>query len=1489
MLRGGPAAKLGNRYETWCATAELVRLLHGETDTLRIEVPGIDKAEFVVGTGTRREAHQVKRSHPNGKWSFAALRADGLIGYIGKYLADDNSRFVFTSGSEARELLELVQAAKEAESIEEFTNRFVGETSRRDRFRTLVFDWDCAPHTAVDRLRRIELRTVDEPGLQEKVRWASLALFVADPENVLAELRAVVDDSVHRTITREYLVEELARKGYRIRHVINPQDTVFLVEEATNRYLHDARRRLIQHVLVPRSASATLLPRLNATASDSVLTGKAGSGKTASVVEVAEGLRARGQPVLAFRLDRIPSSVQTTTDLGRHLGLEESPTLVLAAAAEATERPGVLIVDQLDAVSSMSGRISTAFDLVERLIEEARGTWARTTIHTVVVCRSFDWKNDSRLRRLLPKDHDQIDVTEFQRDEVETILKREGFDQALFQPRQLELLQLPQNLSLFLEAGFDSSSEPDFNTATRLFEYYWNKKRDTVGTGVTDQWMPVIEMMCDEINTTQQLSVPQERLDHIRPEYLRSLTSEGVLSFDGRHYGFGHESFFDYCFARVFMNRSESIASFLKASEQHLFRRAQVRQVLVYLREADPRRYLQELEGLLSDQRIRAHIKDLAFALLSEVTDPSVGERAIWDQWSAAALQGIERGVQSTNKLSVLAWRRFFGSTSWFSDADRRGLIERWLASGNDRVVDMATNYLWGHHAHAPDRLASLLEPYADSGGEWVNRFRSLMERTEHHTSRAYFKLLLRLVDNGTLDDVRERTWFVVYSLGDNRPVWIPEFAAHRLRRRLAVIHAAGKDLRKRELIGYDDTAVRLLESAAKHAPLKYVQQLLPLVLDISDSTQVSHEPPTRDAVWWNIVKTEHPRGEDACLLGLSEALNELARNDNEAVPDIVSELRRRETYVANFLLHSVYRGAAKRFADEAVSLLSDQPWRFQCGYSDSPHWSTMELIRAVIPHCTRQNRERLETTIVNYVGPFERPTAKLRRDRIKYNGIGHTSFSLLSVIPMEIRGTRAQRYFCELERRFRKPDGPPLGIVGGFVPSPIAEPSAAMMTDAQWRRAIMKHRQGAPAVSLFTGGAHELAQVLGKLTKDDPHRFAHLSLTFPADANPVYLEGILHELRDAEVETDLKLQVCRKAFADSRGSCGKSIANVLGSVEEPLPPDAVEMLHWLATEHVDPQKELWQESVVPGRTYDNDGIYGYGINTARGRAAEAIQRLILTDASYIKRLGPTIERMIGDPSPAVRSCVVGVLRAVAYHDSAVGMSLFRCMNLSEEGLLATVHVYELIRSHLGDRFPNLHPFVERMLRSEKPKVCEFGARLASLAALVHESAEDLGEEAFHGTPCQRLGAAHVAAANVSVPRFRDWCEARLVTLFNDDDDSVRRETTMCFSRLPDETLETYGDLVRAFCDSRAFARGAFWLIQALEKSRGRLPGMTCMVCERSLDHPSAESFATAKLIFRTYQQHQHDEWASYTLNLIDRLCLEGDASLGSEFEEFDR
>ena len=690
-----------------------------------------------------------------------------------------------------------------------------------------------------------------------------------------------------------------ASAGFRYGHLRNPEHAVLAVQAATDRFSDNARQKLIQRRLVSKAAAETLLSRLDRAPSDSVVTGRAGSGKTACVVEILDRLRERGLPALAFRLDRVSfHSISTTADLGRELHLEESPALVLAAAAEAVGRPGVLIVDQLDAVSTMSGRSSAAFDLVEQLLHEARGMRGRVVMHTVVVCRAFDWQNDSRLRQLMPPDSQaQVDVAEFTVEEVRTILTDAGFDSVLVLPRQLELLRLPQNLALFLEAGFDASRVPTFDTAKVLFDRYWDAKRQSVTDQITtspDRWLEVMETLCDEMTSAQELSVVKEKLDRFSPDYLKQMASEGVFTFDGRRYGFGHESFFDYCFARLFVNRPESLVSFLEKSEQHLFRRAQVRQVLAYLRDASRDRYVRELGGLLSDEGIRPHIKEIAFAILAGATDPTEDEWAIWEEWTAPVLKAIEEGEPNPDKLSALAWRKFFGSAPWFAFVDRRGVVESWLDSGDDQLTDLAMSYLNVHHRHSPDRVAALLEPYADRGGQWSVRLRNFMQWIKHDSSRRHFDLFLRLVDNGTLDEARgpiaenSTFWDMLHGLDKNRPDWIPEVLAHRLRRRFANTRDSGEGLGSRELLGYDGTAVEMIHESAERMPAVFVEHVLPVVLEISDSALTSNEPPKYDAVWSVPIKSESRNGEDACLAALADALATLARGGSTDLRDVV-------------------------------------------------------------------------------------------------------------------------------------------------------------------------------------------------------------------------------------------------------------------------------------------------------------------------------------------------------------------------------------------------------------------------------------------------------------------------------------------------------------------------------------------------------------------------------------------------------------------------
>ena len=118
-------------------------------------------------------------------------------------------------------------------------------------------------------------------------------------------------------------------------------------------------------------------------------------------------------------------------------------------------------------------------------------------------------------------------------------------------------------------------------------------------------------------------------------------------------------------------------------------------------------------------------------------------------------------------------------------------------------------------------------------------------------------------------------------------------------------------------------------------------------------------------------------------------------------------------------------------------------------------------------------------------------------------------------------------------------------------------------------------------------------------------------------------------------------------------------------------------------------------------------------------------------------------------------------------------------------------------------------------------------------------------EEALLGSPSQRLGVAQVASANVGKVEHRHWCERQLRHLFDDDDHDVRREAAMCFGRLEGQSMEAYEDLILKFCDSAAYQDDSFHLLDALERSTYRLPGITMVACEKFF-----ERFARRRGIF---------------------------------------
>lgn len=1498
-MTGGRADKLGNRYEEWWMVLQLIRLVDDDIESICIEDPSVDKSECLIACKSGEELHQNKRSRSSGSWTLNQLgeKNEKILSAIFTQLEGSTRKFYFVSGSDAPELKALSDQARITKSLADFENQVLTVEKHKKDFDQLKTEWG-SPENCVflDVLKRIFVRVLDEEAILDQIASRLRSLFLTNPNSIRSTLREFVLDRIGETLLGNELRTELTNQGHRLRNITDGASASRKLDELTEQYLAESRRRLIGKRLIPRETSKQILKlvRSASTRTDILLLSEAGGGKSACLMEVVEHLKSENIPVLAFRLDRLQPTT-TGFQLGHELGLEESPAFIMSGIK--SDQTAVIVIDQLDAVSTASGRSSESINAVEAILEEVRDLNYKRPVHVILACRRFDLENDHRLRRLVEKKENCFNLGDFSSPEVAQVLKEISIDSSSLNERQLTLLMRPQNLSLFSELREYSASVTSFGSTKDLFDAYWDQKQKAVlerSSSDGDDWSKVIDLLVEKMTKDQLLSVQKEILDEIPQNYLEQMISEGVISLQVGRYGFGHESFFDYCFARRFVRKNDSLLDVLKSSEQHLFRRAQVRQVLAYLKDSNFTRYLEQLKELLKSPNIRIHLKSLTLSLLAATPKVEESEWVILEPWLNQYLESVKSGGTSQDSFTNLVWQNFFYSSSWFLHAHAKGWPQDWLIADDEYLPNLGTNYLKRHQRDNGDLVASMLKPFRESSDLWKERLKLIMQWASFQSSRPMFELFLELVENGVMDDakgpiaVNSTFWDLLHGLEDTHPDWVMELLVIWLRRRLQICVKLPHDesgQRWSELFPHDQSGAMIVSKAATDCPNDVIEKLLPMALQISEeSSNAEDSLPRYDSVWGISFGSSYPDLRQVCVSSIHDALDKMAKNFPKSLRPVIDDLQERTTYFANGILLRIYTAGAENYAEEALTLLEADPWRLRCGYSDSSYWVARGLIGSIAPHLSEVRMNDLEKLILGYRSTWE----KSKNGRKFFGDAVHI---LSGDISKNLLSESGRKRVEELDRKFGEKDSVPRGIRGGTVVSPIPEEAEKKMTDAQWRSAISKYSaedRDRFRGDFLKGGARELASSMQPLIKNEPERFARLALTLPTDTNPIYFDWILTGLTGTTCSVDLKLEVVRRIFEQCKVKCGRSLADILGSIKERLADEFVDMLHWIAIEHPNPRRELWKSNEEHPTIYYGGSISDSGLNSDRGRAVLAIAQLIQNKSDYIERFSKTLDRLVDEEKTlSVKSCGVRVAASLIGSSKEMALKLFLDLTQENPALLSIKSSDHFLAWAIQDNFELVEPSLLAMLRSEEEKESEAGARLLSLAKLYSQPVDDFIEEALQGQPSQRLGLAKVAARNISQSDSRVWCERILGLLFSDFDEGVRGAAASCFRELSEVDLSLYNRLVVDFSVSPSFQSNPSSLMRVLEETKFRLPDLTMDVCENFIlqistdnTHPFSTNYiddsSLGTLVFRIYQQYQDADIGRRALDLIDEMIKSG-------------
>ena len=1220
-LPGGEADKLGNRYEGRWTIHCMIDVMDEKVNSIRIESPGEDAFEFFLWRNDKKEYHQVKRQNSQlGHWTLNSLEKKQItvLSDIWKYLQANDITCVFVSTQDADELGELANRAQGANSFSEFEQKFINGKKISGKFHTLRQKWNnCSPELAYQALKRVRVETVGEDFLVDSIENRLATLVEADPKTIRIELAELILNSIHQELTAHdiwhYLVQE---RGYSRREWSKNLHVLAAVKDINNSYVSRLKNIAIADKIIPRDETEIILEKLRSTEGKRALlvTGEAGVGKSVVILQVLENLIKEGIPVLSFRVDNL-NRVAHPNDVGKQLQLPGSPATVLASIAQ--KRECVLVIDQLDAVSLTSGRHPVFFECINEIIQQAL---IHPNIYLLVACRKFDLDNDDRLKKLTGDQGiaETININRLPHDKVKEVITELNLDASRLNTKQLDLLSIPLHLYLLSQIAEDSDFNTlNFKTAKDLFDRFWDYKQRELRKRLDRNisWTQVIDLICDRMSNKQTVSVPQTIIDDFKVD-AEAMESEHILVNDNKQLRFFHDSFFDYAFARRFAARKENLLSLLRSNEQHLFRRTQVRQILIHERKTDFDEYIEHLEELLTSNDIRFHLKQIVFAWLGTIEDPKEEE---WE-----ILNSIISG-QQTNLINH-TWGALRNSVGWFELLDSLGIIYKWLNSNDEKSINQFIYLLWNAERELPDRVAELLKPFIDISEKWFNRIGNLIIRSEIGKYRSLFDLFLCLVKEGFFDNkghTHDSLWSAIIFLGDQNPEWACEAIGSYFNRSLELSNASGLSNPlnwQSDILGKDTGYEEILTKTAIKAPEPFITNTLPLLLHILKA-QVKNtvDSSDNDPFWLYQCYGYGHTILDSLLDCIKKTLCNLAESNPDHCWEIVTELNSYNFPTIQYLLNNIYIANTDVFFSQAFQYICYKLNSTDKNFSGRTDTEIKQLVQNITSSCSNNQLDEIEKLILNYYPDWEK-----RKESFYRKNFGYSQYILLNAINPSRRSENVKRRINELFRKFGElPQETSCfssrTTIALDTPSPIPESAIEKMTDEQWIRAIKKYsdmqapyKKDGSIISIDA-----FIQSLKGRAKKEPIRFMNLVYHLPNKINSIFFDAILRGIGETEVQLDVNtvFDFCQRCHILPQKLCDRNICYLVDNLSHlTWSKEALDLIIDIALNDPNPERELWRKAKQDEQIYYGGNILTAGINSVRGAAVRAIASLIFAD-----------------------------------------------------------------------------------------------------------------------------------------------------------------------------------------------------------------------------------------------------------------------------------
>ncbi|WP_434340713.1 hypothetical protein [Motilimonas cestriensis] len=887
--------------------------------------------------------------------------------------------------------------------------------------------------------------------------------------------------------------------------------------------------------------------------------------------------------------------------------------------------------------------------------------------------------------------------------------------------------------------------------------------------------------------------------------------SVGVLTKQEQRISFRHQALYDYQVgSKLYRAGSESSEKLLSElggfDNQTLDKREHLRYALNMLLDASQKNYCSSIEAVLLNEKVRFHLKFLALNSLKDLKVIKAPARKL--------IYKLAKDPELNRK---------FISTSCYKNPEiiefliENGILEGWLSSSDEKLVDASVGLLSSISALKPDLVLATLRPYVDVSDNWNQKVYSSLCWSIEDDSDDMFELRIELLQKNCL--INYIDWRNLSKKHPKRALSLIEVLLSHYREVICKSSYSEEIEEHQKLTQRDNWSPTDLEdilAVAEHTQEEVIGLLLQSITDIAES----QDDYDKVLIWLH-----KDRGNDCYLpdrsltsgmFKLIEKAGENLQADSEILYELVKPYLAIKNPVTVHLVARLLLNLSTAYSDIVIDwMLSSPNSHLSCGNTYlEPVWILPgKLVSKFSKNCSNEHFSRLEEYIVRMKSEMDIEQikwileARRRGGRLSY--WGHAQYFLLPKLDKS-RISIASGQLCKvLERKFE--DFSTSGFcskfetIGGIVTSPL--PIGNKLSNMSWTKLILTPEKqcfgrdlkqvAADVISEST--IEQFSQTLERAVCNEPVRFVNLALSLPKDIPYQYISAFFYGLADCSKEkahedykddwtpcSDILLEEVIAHFPHSEAE--RALVRLID--RQSLTSDVISFKLLLNFAHhaKDPEVNklnVWTNGMgCSADVASAKSLRDNSINCLRGQAYIAIASIFFKNELLANQHRYVVDQAIEDGHPAVKMSALELLKPYLNYDSSFAHSKFIELCKEEIRVSGGYGAHYFFNQGFESEYANDYiELVLRMLGSPYVDIRKEAARQIYARWFFNDLFEHEITLVLKGDKELRSGCASVLSQFLREDKYHDRIgkiESSYIMLLNDEDKEILQQVGNC-------------------------------------------------------------------------------------------------------------